>query len=134
MTTNDKPLTPTHALLDERSGGDGFEKPLWPLLKDRFSNYEIFWSEFVWPLTNRFYSDRANRKNLHFRPELAERCDDLVWLAQAHYTAFRKVGSIYLRVHKWRFDQVKGDDADAALKLLLIWLDFLSCFRNYKSI
>lgn len=124
----------THLLLDEKSGGDSFEKCLWPFVKDQFSNYEAFWSEFVWPLTNRVYSDRANRKNLHFRPELESRCEDLMWLAQAHYTAFRKLGSIYLRVHKWTFETPANEDSDAILKLLLHHDRFLDVYTLFLSV
>lgn len=110
---------PTHRLLDDNLGGDGLEKPLWLLLGDKFPTYEIFWSEFIWPLTNRVYSNRPGRKDLHFRPEVASRCSNLHWLAQAHYVAFRRYGSLYLRVHHWPFSIGDATDSNALLKTLL---------------
>lgn len=110
---------PTHRLLDDSLGGDGLEKPLWSLLGEKFPKYEVFWSEFIWPLTNRVYSDRHGPKDLHFRPEVADRCSDLHWLAQAHYVAFRRYGSLYLRVHHWPFGKGNAADSNALLKSLL---------------
>lgn len=113
------PHEPAHRLLDEKLGGDGLEKPLWALLGDKFPKYETFWSEFVWPLSNRVYAGRPGRKPLHLRPEVLARCPNIIWLAQAHYVAFRRYGSLYLRVHRWPFAKLDGTDPDVLLKALL---------------
>lgn len=110
---------PDHLLLDDKLGGDGLEKPLWNLLSTKFPKYEAFWSEFIWPLTNRIYGDLPGRKAFHLRPEVLERCPGLIWLAQAHYSAFRRYGSLYLRIYRWPFGKIEGSDPDGLLKALL---------------
>lgn len=113
------PEVPAHRLLDKNLGGDGLEKPLWSHLADKFPRYELFWSEFIWPLSNRVYPERPGRKLLHLRSEVMERYPNLIWLAQAHYIAFRRYGSLYFRVHGWPFSKSEAEDPNALLKALL---------------
>lgn len=59
--------------------GDGFERQHWPLLRDRWPNYEVLWREFIVPLTGR---PRDIRLRTGAAPLLEEMC-------MAHYSIFR---------------------------------------------
>ncbi|PWH12856.1 MAG: hypothetical protein DDG59_15310 [Anaerolineae bacterium] len=61
--------------------GDYYEQKYWYLVKDTFPNYEIFWKDFIVPLTKRGESGGIDlRENIH--------CKWLIELAMAHYTVF----------------------------------------------
>lgn len=70
-----------------QNDGDGFEKHYWnEFLKDKFPEYEKYWSEKITPLTNR-------PVDIHFKSsqELTRKgltADDIC-RAQLHYTTFR---------------------------------------------
>lgn len=97
------PERPRRELLAPTHGGDGFEREIWPHLYAHFPSYEVFWGQFVWDLTNRVYSGRKSRPNVHFRHEIELRNPDLLWMAQAHYTAFRRIGYAVLRTKHPKF-------------------------------
>jgi hypothetical protein len=108
-----------HKLLNETLGGDDLEQSVWPSIGLKFKNYEVLWSEFIWPLTNRHYSDRVPHDEiLHFRTELMDRQPLLIWFAQAHYTAFRCLASIWFRVNCWPTVPVDEQGQQATLKRL----------------
>lgn len=117
---------PEHQLLGGELGGDALEQALWPHLRDRFPRYEVLWSEFIWTLTNRAYQARGSRLDIHhFRPELMARQPMLIWFAQAHYTTFRCLSSIWMRVHHWT--PPAGEDASPQATLAnLLHLDRLN--------
>lgn len=112
--------TPEHKLLGGELGGDSLEQALWPHLRDEFPRYEVLWSEFIWPLTNRIYRARGSSLDIHhFRPELMGRQHMLIWFAQAHYTAFRCLGSVWMRVHHWAPPSSVDTSPEATLRGLL---------------
>lgn len=61
--------------------GDYYEKKYWHILKDNFPNYEVFWKEFIVPLTKRNEGGGIGlRENLQF--------NWLYELAMAHYSVY----------------------------------------------
>lgn len=64
--------------------GDKYEIRYWELLKKDFPNYEVFWRQFVVPLTKRIEGNGI---------ELREGVDPLLEnIAMAHYTVFYHLG------------------------------------------
>jgi hypothetical protein len=67
-----------------KNEGDYYEKRYWDFLKNNFPNYEIFWRDFIVPLTNR-------SKGLGV--ELQKETNSLLEnIAMAHYTVFYHFG------------------------------------------
>lgn len=100
MTTSSAPLA--HKILDGEFGGDGLEQAVWPSLNGHFPHYEVLWSELIWGLTNRVYMGRVPQLDVHhFRSDLMDRQPMLIWFAQAHYSVFKGLASIWFRVHHW---------------------------------
>jgi len=73
--------------------GDGFEQKYWPILEPIFPNYEIFWSEFVVPMTCRTILSKDHLLYIH--PKIGVDAD-LQNISMAHYTIFRR----FLLVHE----------------------------------
>ena len=67
--------------------GDQYEKKYWLLLKERFPNCEIFWRNFIVPLTKRILppSQVKNEDRIRFREGISEH---LKKIASFHYTVF----------------------------------------------
>jgi len=67
--------------------GDQYEKKYWLLLKERFPNCEIFWRNFIVPLTKRILppSQVNNEDRIRFREGISEH---LKKIASFHYTVF----------------------------------------------
>ena len=67
-------------------GGDKIEKLGWPLFgRDKFSNYEAFWQNFVVPRTNR-------NQDIHFASDTAQKDREI---ASIHYAIFHSFYAIY---------------------------------------
>lgn len=118
-----------HRILDQEKGGNGLEKALWPALKEKFPKYEVFWSKFVVPLTNRIYWASSVHKNIDLRLEVRQRNPDLIWLAQAHYHAFRAYGSAYCRIFCWDVQQLQNP-----LRAILDEDRFLDIYTRFISV
>ncbi|HRK61613.1 MAG TPA: hypothetical protein PLY88_03575 [Candidatus Omnitrophota bacterium] len=66
--------------------GDGFEQFYWPEFVNSFPSYEVFWAEFITPMTCRNDFQKNHPLWIHFRQEVSA---DLQNIAMAHYTIFR---------------------------------------------
>ena len=94
-----------HNLLDSiPDGGDDFERHFWPVINDKFTNYEVFWSIFIWDIT-----ERAGERNGKIAQEIVQlRADvppQLIRIAMCHYTVLRSVIFINTTKH-----QITGTD------------------------
>lgn len=65
--------------------GDDQEKRYWSYLEPVFPNYELFWREFIIPLTNR-------PSNIRIRKDVDEKLERM---AMAHYSAYYHLGRAY---------------------------------------
>src|SRR6266540_2210201 len=80
--------------------GDKYEVRYWPILKNDFQNYEIFWAKFIVPMTSRTEKNGIGLKN-EIEPLLES-------IAMAHYTVFYHLGAA-AEMHK-SFNQEFSED------------------------
>lgn len=66
--------------------GDDFERKYWPVIQPYFPNYEVFWSEFIVPMTYRNYLPKDHPFYIHPKKNVDV---DLQNISMAHYTIFR---------------------------------------------
>lgn len=68
--------------------GDDAERLGWPLLEDKFPNYEVFWSKFIVPMSCREVLPQGHPRWVQFRKGVDP---DLQRIAMSHYTIFRSL-------------------------------------------
>jgi len=68
--------------------GDIEERTWWAEIGPNFPNYEVFWREYIVPLTCR----RLNPSNIFVRPRIPKHLRDLV---NSHYSVFLQLSSSY---------------------------------------
>jgi len=66
--------------------GDRFEQTHWHILQHNFPNYEVFWSEFIVPMTCRNELPKDHALYIHPKKNVDA---DLQNISMAHYTIFR---------------------------------------------
>jgi hypothetical protein len=65
--------------------GDRHERERWPMLRDRFPEYETFWKLYIVPLTNRIVNRLQDSSWIRLRPDVP---DDWEKVAVCHYSVF----------------------------------------------
>jgi len=93
--------------------GDMYEVRYWPILKNDFQNYEIFWAKFIVPMTSRTEKNGIGLKN-EIEPLLES-------IAMAHYTVFYHLGAA-TEMHK-SFNQEFSEDVLFISVQQLKWLN-----------
>jgi len=98
--------------------GDDFEKKYWPIIQNDFPNYEVFWSEFIIPMTNRNELPKGHPFFIHPKKNIDA---DLQNISMAHYTIFR----CFLVAHE--LINLNSNDSNKAIyadRLDLIYCNF----------
>jgi len=85
--------------------GDVHEQQNWVLLKERFSNCERFWREFVVPLTRRIELPRGHPEWFGQR----DVADDLRSVGFLHYSAFLHLAHAYAHLRRSEEESSFGD-------------------------
>jgi len=69
--------------------GDGNERVMWELLRDRFPSYEVLWRWLIVPLTNRVDPHFTGRREdlIRFRKDIPKE-SEFEWMAMCHYSVF----------------------------------------------
>lgn len=81
--------------------GDSLERQYWLIFKERFPNYEIFWSNFIVPLTGR----PNNLNDIQFKKGI----DPLLeGMAMTHYSIFRSLCYIFDEKQMYRRESLKN--------------------------
>lgn len=78
--------------------GDRWEQEWWPLVKNDFPAYEIFWQRYVVPLTNRICGPQmSEREWTRLRPGVSDRLERMTMF---HYSVFYNLARATERVRK----------------------------------
>ena len=100
--------TPKHRLLDhDPAGGDLYEKRFWPLLREAFPNYEVFWGNVIWDFTQREQLSGTELERLQLVSWLPR---EIQILCQCHYTVFRSLSYIGVTKDLARYAQQVPED------------------------